>query len=45
MLIEAYIEVLLVDEELADSVWAWWEKREIDDQLAMIAWRTLSRLR
>ncbi len=38
MLTEIYIEVLLVDEELADQVWAAWDKREIDDQVACIAW-------
>ena len=35
MLTEIYIEALLVDEGLADQVW---DKGEIDDQAAMLAW-------
>ena len=38
MLIEAYIEALLVDEELADMVWEDWDKGEIDDDIAWLAW-------
>ncbi len=38
MLTEAYIEALLVDEELADMVWALWGARLINDELATIAW-------
>jgi hypothetical protein len=38
MLTENYIEVLLVDEELADQVWEPWNMREIDDRVACIAW-------
>ncbi len=38
MLTEIYIEALLVDEELADQVWDAWYAREIDDQVACIAW-------
>ena len=38
MLTEIYIEALLVDEELADQVWEAWDKREIDDQVAYLAW-------
>ena len=38
MLTEAYIEALLVDEELADQVWQAWDIGEIDDQVAFIAW-------
>ena len=38
MLTEIYIEALLVDEELADQVWEDWDKGEIDDQVACIAW-------
>ncbi len=34
MLIELYIEALLVDTELADQVWEAWDKGEIDDQVA-----------
>ena len=38
MLTELYIEALLVDEELADQVWAAWDAGEIDDHAAFIAW-------
>ncbi len=38
MLTEAYIEALLVDEELADQVWEAWDTGKIDDQIACIAW-------
>ena len=38
MLIEIYIEALLVDEDLADQVWQAWDKGEIDDQVAWLAW-------
>ncbi len=38
MLTEIYIDALLVDEELADQVWAAWDAGEIDDQGACIAW-------
>jgi len=38
MLTEAYTEALLVDEELADLVWEAWDKGEIDDSLAWVAW-------
>ena len=31
MLIEIYIEALLVDEELADQVWEAWDAGEIND--------------
>ncbi len=43
MLCEAYIEALLVDEELADQVWKAWDKGEIDDQVACIAWMIIAR--
>jgi hypothetical protein len=33
-----YIETLLVDEELADQVWEFWDRGVIDDELAAIAW-------
>ncbi len=42
MLIEAYIEALLVDEELVDMVWEAWNKGEIDDQIAWLAWWLIS---
>jgi hypothetical protein len=38
MLTENYIEALLIDEELADQVWEGWDKREIDDLTAILAW-------
>ena len=38
MLTEIYIEALLIDEVLADQVWKAWDKGEIDDQTACIAW-------
>jgi len=38
MLTEIYIEVLLVVEELADEVWEAWDRGEIDDVIACIAW-------
>ncbi len=38
MLTDAYIEALLVDEDLADQVWEAWDKGEIDDQVACYAW-------
>ena len=38
MLTEAYIEAFLVDEELADLVWALRDARLINDELATIAW-------
>ena len=37
MLTEAYLEALLVDEELADLVWEAWDGGMIDDELAAIA--------
>ncbi len=38
ILTEIYIEALLVDEELADQVWEAWDKGEIDDLTAILAW-------
>jgi len=37
MLTEIYIEVLLVDEELADQVWKAWDAYELNDTVACIA--------
>ena len=37
MLIEAYIEALLVDEDLANQVWELWNAEIITDGLAEIA--------
>lgn len=45
MLIEAYIEALLVDEDLADQVWEAWDKGEIDDEIVWMAWRLITNLR
>ncbi len=42
MLTEIYIEALLVDKELADLVCDAWDKGEIDDQVAWIAWWLLT---
>ena len=42
MLCEAYIEALLVDEELADQVWEMWEAGLILDELAAYAGGYLS---
>ena len=41
MLAEAYIEALLVDEELADQVWEAWDAGEIDDVSASWPWWVL----
>ena len=41
MLAEIYIEALLVDEDLAEQVWAL-DKGEIDDQVAWLAWALIS---
>ncbi len=38
MLTELCIDALLVDTDLADQVWAFWDAGEIDDELAAIAW-------
>ena len=42
MLTEAYIQALLVDEELADLVWEVWNAGVITDDLAVLAWSTLA---
>ena len=38
MLTEIYIGALLVDEELADQVWAAWNAGDVDDKTTCIAW-------
>ncbi len=38
MFTETYIEALLINEELADQVSEAWDKGEIDDQVAWLAW-------
>ena len=45
MLIEIYIEALLIDEELADQVWEAWNAGEIDDQTACMTWALIAGLR
>jgi len=42
MLTRLYIEALLVDEVLADQVWDAWDKGEIDDQTAWLAWMMIA---
>jgi len=44
MLTLIYIEALLVDEELADQVWAAWDSGAISDESAGIAWMMISSL-
>ncbi len=44
MLTEIYIEALLVDEELADQVWAAWYSGEADDETTCIAWMLIAML-
>ena len=44
MLTEIYIEALLVDEELADGVWEAWDKGEIEDLGAWLAWLLIAGL-
>ena len=42
MLTEIYISALLVDEELVDQVWDAWDKGEIDEQIAWLAWSSIA---
>ena len=42
MLAEIYMEALLIDEELADEVWEAWDKGEIDDRTAWLAWSSIA---
>ncbi len=44
MLTTTYIEVLLVDEVLADQAWQYWHDGEIDDETACIAWMLIAML-
>ena len=44
MLSEIYIEALLVDKELADQVWKAWDKGEIDDLMAWLAWAIITHI-
>ncbi len=45
MLIDIYIEALLVDAELADQVLEAWDAGEIDDQTACMVWALIAGLR
>ena len=38
----AYIEALLVDESLADFVWADWSLGRISDEIAVDAWMSIA---
>ena len=42
MLTKLYIEALLVDEDLADQVWASWNAGETDNEAARIAWTLIA---
>ncbi len=42
MLTKLYIEILLVDKELADLVWKAWDAGVINDKLAAVAWLFLA---
>ena len=42
-LTEIYIEAVLVDEDLADQVWAFWSQGLISDDLAAWAWWLMAR--
>ena len=42
MLTELHIEVLLVNEGLADQVWEAWDVGEIDDLTACLAWMLIA---
>ena len=41
MLTEAFVEALLVDEELANMVWEAWDVGMIPDELAAVNWLLL----
>ena len=42
MLTEIYIEALLANEDLADQVWEAWDRREIDEAIACVAWMIIT---
>ncbi len=42
MLTRFYVEALLFDEELADQVWEAWDKGEVDEPAAVLAWWIMS---
>jgi hypothetical protein len=39
---DPYIEALLVDEEMADLVWAAWHRNEISEDDPCLAWTLIS---
>ena len=41
MLVEIYIEALLVDQEAADEIWEAWDSGESSDFWAAVAWWSL----
>ena len=41
MLVELYIEALLVDEDLADQVWELWNAGIVNDDLALCLWAAI----
>lgn len=42
MLVEIYVEALLVDSFLADEVWEFWNAGMLTDDLAALAWFSLA---
>ena len=42
MLTELYIEVVLVDEDLADLVWEAWNAGLVSDEVTAVAWSILA---
>ena len=42
MLTDAYVEAMLVDEDLADQVWELWDAGLIPDDVAAWAWGILA---
>ena len=44
MLIDVYIEALLVGEEAADQVWEIWNAQTLNDAAACIVWMTIAGL-
>ena len=44
MLVEIYIEALLVDEGMADQVWELWDAEKLTDGAVQIAWLMIAGL-
>ncbi len=42
MLTRFYVEALLVEEELADQVWEFWDAGEADDETACLTWMLIA---